>query len=85
MLNPNLAAKTSYERILNNFQNEAVNRSGVLSRFLRSCIGQVSTWSLRPCLSQSDKQLLIYGREKAKLMAASKTALLLFSSNAKIK
>ena len=30
MLNPNLASKISYERILNNFQNEAVNRSGVL-------------------------------------------------------
>ena len=29
MLNPNLASKISYERILNNFQNEAVNRSGV--------------------------------------------------------
>ena len=30
MLNPNLASKISYERSLNNFQNEAVNRSGVL-------------------------------------------------------
>ena len=30
MLNPNLASKISYERILNNFQNEAVNQSGVL-------------------------------------------------------
>ena len=29
VLNPNLASKISYERILNNFQNEAVNRSGV--------------------------------------------------------
>ena len=29
MLNPNLATKISYERVLNNFQNEAVNRSGV--------------------------------------------------------
>ena len=26
-----------------------------LSQFLQSCIGKVSTWSLRPCLSQSDK------------------------------
>ena len=32
MLNPNLAAKISYERILNNFQNKAVNRSGVLGK-----------------------------------------------------
>ena len=30
MLNPNLASKISYERILNNFHNWAVNRSGVL-------------------------------------------------------
>ena len=30
VLNPNLASKISYERILNNFQNEAVIRSGVL-------------------------------------------------------
>ena len=30
MLNPNLASKISYERILNNFKNEAVKRSGVL-------------------------------------------------------
>ena len=30
MLNLNLASKISYGRILNNFQNEAVNQSGVL-------------------------------------------------------
>ena len=30
VLNLNLASKMSYERILNNLQNEAVNRSGVL-------------------------------------------------------
>ena len=37
-------------------------------------------------MRQSDGWLLIYGREKAKLLvAASKTALLLFSSNVKIK
>ena len=33
---------------------------------LHSCIGQVSTWSLGPFMSQSDTWLLIYGREKAK-------------------
>ena len=37
-----------------------------LSRLLHSCIGQASAWSLRPCLSQSDTWLLIYGRKKAK-------------------
>ena len=36
-------------------------------------------------MSQSDTWLLIYGRDKAKLAVASKTALLLFSSNVKIK
>ena len=41
-------------------------------------VGQAS-----PCLSQSDTWLLIYGREKAKQVAASKTSLLLFSSNVK--
>ena len=35
MLNPNLASKISYERILINFQNEAVNRNVVLSRILQ--------------------------------------------------
>ena len=35
-------------------------------------------------MSQSDKWLLIYGREKAKLMVASKAALLLFLSNVEI-
>ena len=44
---------------------------------------------LRPCFSQSNKRLLIYGREKAKLVVASKTAFLLisivlFSRNVKI-
>ena len=34
MLNLNLASKISYERILNNFQNEAVNRSGVLMEII---------------------------------------------------
>ena len=29
LLNPNLASNISYDRILNNFQNEAVNYSGV--------------------------------------------------------
>ena len=37
-----------------------------LSRFLRSYIGLASTQSLRPCICQSDKRLLIHGREKAK-------------------
>ena len=50
-----------------------------------SCVGQAITLSLRPCLNPSNTWLLIYGREKAKLVVASKTALLLFSSNAKIK
>ena len=36
-------------------------------------------------MSQSDKWLLIYGREEAKLVVASKTALLLFSNNVKMK
>ena len=40
--------------------------SSSLSWFLLSCIGQASTSSLRPCISHSDKWLLIYGREKAK-------------------
>ena len=53
--------------------------------FLRSFIAQALNYNLRPCLSQSDTWLLIYGREKAKLVVASKTALLLFSSNVKIK
>ena len=35
--------------------------------------------------SQSDTRLLIYGREKAKLVVASKTAPLLSSSNVKLK
>ena len=35
-------------------------------------------------MSQSDTWLLTYGREKAKLVVASKTALLLFSSNVNI-
>ena len=57
-----------------------------LSRFLRSYIvGLASTQSLRPCWSQSDRRLLIYGREKAKCVVASKTELLLFSSNVKVK
>ena len=56
-----------------------------LSRFLCSCIGLTSTSSLRPCMNQSDKWLLIYGREKSKLVVASKTTLLLFSGNVKIK
>ena len=46
---------------------------------LHSCTGQASTYSLRPCLSQSDSWLLIYGRKKAKLVVASKTALLCYS------
>ena len=50
-----------------------------------SCIAQASTWSLRPHLSQSDKQLLIYGSAEANLVVASKTALLLFSSSVRIK
>ena len=33
---------------------------------LHSYIGQASTWSWRPCTSQSDKWLMIYSREKAK-------------------
>ena len=33
---------------------------------LHSCIGQASSWSLRPCLSQPDKWLLIMG-EKGKI------------------
>ena len=41
---------------------------------LLSCIGQASTLSLRPCLSQSDTWLLIYGREMAIFVVASKTA-----------
>ena len=32
-------------------------------------------------MSQSDKWLLIYGREKAKLVVASETAFLLFTSH----
>ena len=36
-------------------------------------------------MSRSDKWLLIHGGEKVELVVASKTALLLFSSNAKIK
>ena len=36
-------------------------------------------------VSQSGKWLLIYGREKAKQVASSKIALLLFSSNVKIR
>ena len=56
-----------------------------LFRFLHSCIVQVSTQSLRPCLSQSDTWLLLYGRERAKLVVASKTALLSFSSSIRIK
>ena len=31
VLNPNLTSKISYETIFDNFQNEAVNRSGVLA------------------------------------------------------
>ena len=40
---------------------------------------------LRTCMSQSGMLLLIFGREKAKLVVASKTALILFPSNVKIK
>ena len=36
------------------------------SQFLHSCIGQALNKSLRPCMRQSDKWLLIYGREQAK-------------------
>ena len=54
-------------------------------QFLHSCIGQASTQGLRSCLTQSDIGLLIYGREKAKFVVASKTALLFVSSNFKIK
>ena len=38
------------------------------------CIDQAATRSLRPCVSQS---MLIYGKETAKYVVASKTALLL--------
>ena len=41
--------------------------------------------SLRPCSSQSDKFLLIYGRNETKLVLVSETVLLLFSSHVKIK
>ena len=51
------------------------------SRFLHSCIGQASTSILISCMSQFDAWLLIYGRGKAKYVVASKTELLLFSSN----
>ena len=34
------------------------------SSFLYSCVGHTSDESLRPCFSQSDKCLLIYGKEK---------------------
>ena len=41
MLNPNLASKISYERILINFQNEAVNRNGVLEEYLAyNCLSE---------------------------------------------
>ena len=48
------------------------------SRYRHSCIGQASTYSLRPFKSQSDKWLLIYGREQANKVVASETALLSF-------
>ena len=35
------------------------------SWILHSCVGQASTYSLRPCVSQSDKWLMIYGIEEA--------------------
>ena len=54
-----------------------------LSRVLHSCMGQASTKTVGPYMSQYGKWLLIYGGEKAKLVVASKTALLLFSSNVK--
>ena len=40
--------------------------------------------SLRSCFSQSDTWLLFYGKETAKLVVPSKTALLLFFSNVKV-
>ena len=54
MLNPNLASKISYERILKNFQNEAVNRSGVLLSLFSLFIGLhvcVPSHQISPLLS----------------------------------
>ena len=50
--------------------------SVILVQLYRSGFNKVF---LRPCFSQSNKRLLIYGREMAKLVVASKTAFLLFS------
>ena len=52
---------------------------------LHSCIGQASTKTLRPCMSQCDSWLLIFGREKAKQMVAAERAFPFFSSNAKMR
>ena len=43
-----------------------------IKSILHTCIGQASIESLRPCSSQFDLWLLIYGREKAKFVVASK-------------
>ena len=42
---------------------------------IHSWIGQTLTWGLISRLSLSDNWLLIYGREKAKVVVASKTVL----------
>ena len=65
MLNPNLAAKISYERILNNFQNEAVNRSGVFnSHSFRARIYKLNVFvSLNyfPLKIPSQKEFTLFG------------------------
>ena len=55
------------------------------SWFLHGCIGQASTLSLRPYISQSDKWLQIYHREKAKYCKWLLDHLLVFLTDLKIK